>query len=992
MQRTTTIVAFFFVCIDCFAQLAESGGQYPFVYYTPKQGLVNSRVRNIIQDSKGRMLFLTFGGLSIYDGTRFVNYGEQDGLANELVNDVVEITPDSFLVATNVRKLNTLVHGRVGLFKTTDGFYPTSNHFLKASDGNLYVTADEGLFLLRGEKFYHLPILNKDGLEVGRNFDKILEWENYLLLFPWSGIQERVIVYDKQEKKAVIISTDNRIQDIMKDRQNRLWLIYSDGIKLLDTNAIMHGRISPSTAPAEYSLISQMKNTNVFFDKNNDLWLNTAGQLRLFSPNSPNKLISIGKNLTTLTNIIQDREGTIWISTDGNGVIKITGIHVQLLNGFSPGHPGVISIIQQHHDTVWFFSMADHSIVRSAKNDIRIFPLSRDKMNIGSMYVVGNSLYLFDTKKIIWIPNKNDINSYRHPRTIFMDSLMVFGSGLVDPNGAIITHAVVDSDCYLFVIKQNKILTKYKLGFMGDQPAIDQSGRLWVITRTNQLLVFTLHPENPSHYLQLEKDLSKQLPKSDLRSIAIDKNNLVWIGTRNSGLYCLKFDNLTFRSATQFTTKNGLTDNFINYLNCDHENLVWVGTETGLDKLFLKNNRYIIGNISKSNNFFQTIRRIVTTTDSTAWALTNEGNILKISNRSAGSSWLSPPSVLASLKVNGQVQTSLSPKFSYWQNNLAFYVAAPSFIDEKSIQYSYLMKGSGNDQWSEPSNSSVFNFINLPPGKYDLQIRSDFPESMYPPQTFSYAFVITPPWWKSWWFRIPAALLFAGLLIFSFRYYYRRKLEKQRVVLEKQQAIEEERTRIAADMHDDLGAGLTKIRFITENILEKTGSGENTETELQKLKNFSSELLESMGEIIWATSEKNNLLSNTLYYLRSYAVNYCEENNIDCQFTLPDNFRERVVSGNIRRNIFLLLKESLHNIVKHASAKTVFIQANVADRLQLIIKDDGKGFSENGTTGNGLINMKKRVKEMNGAIQFENNQGTTITIQLPFAPNQSTIG
>jgi hypothetical protein len=674
-------------------------------------------------------------------------------------------------------------------------------------------------------------------------------------------------------------------------------------------------------------------------------------------------------------------------------VIKIASTQVQLLNGFVTGHPGIISIIQQQNDTLWFFNYADHSIVRSAKNEIKIFPLRGDKMNPGSMHIVGQSIYLFDAKKIAWITNKNDINSYRYPQIIYNDSSTAFGAGLVDPNGAIITHAVVDSICYLFVIKQNKILAKYKLDFMGDQPAIDRSGRLWVITRFNQLLVFTLHPENPSQYLQLAKDFSKQVPRMELRSIAIDKNNLVWVGTRNAGLYCLKFDDLIFRSATQFTTKNGLTDNFINYLNCDQDNLVWVGTETGLDKIFMKNNQYTIGNISKSNNFYQTIRRIVTTSDSTAWALTNEGTVLKISNRSATSALTSPPSVLASLKVNGQWQTELPAKFSYSQNNLTFYVAAPSFIDEKSILYRYVLKGSGNDEWSEPSNNSVFNFINLPPGNYHFQVSTDFPESMYPPQQFSYSFVIRFPWWQTWWFRITAALLFAGLVIFSFRFYYKRKLEKQQAILEKQQAVEEERTRIAADMHDDLGAGLTKIRYITENILEKTNSGERVQTELEKLKNFSSELLESMGEIIWATSEKNNLLSNTLYYLRSYAVNYCEENKIDCHFTIPENFKERIVSGNTRRNVFLLLKESLHNIVKHSSAKNVCIEINVLENWRIMIKDDGKGLSTNGigSGGNGLINMKKRVGQLGGIIHFEGGAGTVITIELPLAPNQSTI-
>jgi len=213
------------------------------------------------------------------------------------------------------------------------------------------------------------------------------------------------------------------------------------------------------------------------------------------------------------------------------------------------------------------------------------------------------------------------------------------------------------------------------------------------------------------------------------------------------------------------------------------------------------------------------------------------------------------------------------------------------------------------------------------------------------------------------------------------------------LILEKQQAIDQERSRIAADMHDDLGAGLTKIKYITEHILEKTDSGEAVQPELQKLKSFSSELVESIGEIIWAASEKNNLLSDTLYYLRSYAVNYCEENDLDCQFEIPGSFKDRIVGGNIRRNIFLLLKEGLHNVVKHAGAKKVTIKIGVTEKLELLINDDGKGFSEseNISSGNGLINMKKRVRELNGSIGFKNSNGTSIIIHLPFTPNQSTI-
>jgi len=168
MQRKLFLLAYFFICVNCFSQ------QYPFVYYTPKDGLINSRVRSIEQDSKGRMLFLTYGGLSIYDGTRFINYNQQDGLANELVNDIVEITPDSFIVASNTQKLNTLAHGKIGVYQTVDHFYPVVNSFLISKDSTWYAAADEGLFEFKNKKFNRVSLI-KNGKDLGNCLGKIIE-------------------------------------------------------------------------------------------------------------------------------------------------------------------------------------------------------------------------------------------------------------------------------------------------------------------------------------------------------------------------------------------------------------------------------------------------------------------------------------------------------------------------------------------------------------------------------------------------------------------------------------------------------------------------------------------------------------------------------------------------------------------------------------------------------------------------------------------------
>ena len=148
--RRYILFAFVFFCQSLIAQ------EYPFIQYTPKDGLVNSRVRKVYQDSKGRLYFLTFGELSVYDGARFKNYTKQTGLVVDMVNDILEIGNDSILVATNINRLNILVGGQMKLFSTTDNFCPVVNQFLKSEDGNTYVTADQGLYILRRNKFEKL--------------------------------------------------------------------------------------------------------------------------------------------------------------------------------------------------------------------------------------------------------------------------------------------------------------------------------------------------------------------------------------------------------------------------------------------------------------------------------------------------------------------------------------------------------------------------------------------------------------------------------------------------------------------------------------------------------------------------------------------------------------------------------------------------------------------------------------------------------------------
>ena len=341
--------------------------------------------------------------------------------------------------------------------------------------------------------------------------------------------------------------------------------------------------------------------------------------------------------------------------------------------------------------------------------------------------------------------------------------------------------------------------------------------------------------------------------------------------------------------------------------------------------------------------------------------------------------------MFTSLKVNDQFSNNFPAKYSYRQNNFAFSVAAPSFFDERSIKYSYLLQGSGNNTWSDPTNTSSFNFINLSPDHYTLRIRSDFPGALYSSQIISYSFTILPPWWQTWWFRAGITIAAVALLVFVLRFYFRRRLEKERILLEKKQAIEKERTRIATDMHDDLGAGLSRIKFLSETIGIKKQQQQPIEEDISKIREYSHEMIDKMGEIVWALNEKNDSLSDLLSYTRSYAVEYLSQMGIACTINAPDSSSSIFVSGEFRRNVFLTVKEALHNIVKHSQADAVDIKLQATKKLVIEITDNGIGFAKNNTPAfsNGLYNMQKRMTEIGGRLDISSDQGTVITLTCP---------
>jgi signal transduction histidine kinase len=220
-------------------------------------------------------------------------------------------------------------------------------------------------------------------------------------------------------------------------------------------------------------------------------------------------------------------------------------------------------------------------------------------------------------------------------------------------------------------------------------------------------------------------------------------------------------------------------------------------------------------------------------------------------------------------------------------------------------------------------------------------------------------------------------LLITGFLLFrSFR--LRKKLEQQ-------QAIINERKRISADLHDDVGSGLSRIMLLTELVKNEAKTPE-TRKEAEKIAAISKELSANISEIIWALNANNDNLESLVAYIRRYAAEFFDDSAVNIKITSTGEITGIPISGELRREIFYTVKEALHNIYKHSQATEAKLAFAIKDELlTIVIQDNGVGIPENetGRYGNGLTNMQQRMEAVGGHIRIENHEGTKITLEVP---------
>jgi signal transduction histidine kinase len=436
----------------------------------------------------------------------------------------------------------------------------------------------------------------------------------------------------------------------------------------------------------------------------------------------------------------------------------------------------------------------------------------------------------------------------------------------------------------------------------------------------------------------IEPVLDKQyLLAQTIYSIQVDKQGKLWLGT-NSGLVC--YDPAT-NSSHAYSRLDGIQWNEFNTSVCFQEadGLMWFGGINGLNPFYPEK-------IPIDTNPVRTM--------------------------------------ISSVRINDRADSShLMPSWNkryelpYDQNTIAFQFHAIDFARPQFARVRYKLEGIDEDYIESSAAYAEIRYPKLPTGEYVLSIYGQNGDGIWNKTPDEILISIGQPYWRTWWFIALVVGVVSGAVIMIVRGFYKRKFQRQAIVIERQQAIELERTRIAAEMHDDLGSGLTTIRYLSDKALMQASNTEEV-AQIQRIADQSNTLVRNMSEIIWAMNSRFDNAESLIAYLRRYALEYLAEHQIPVTFNSHDvEDMPIAITGEKRRNIFLVVKEILHNTVKYSGAESVQMEISANGAFSLRIRElGGKGFDAYVARdrGNGLYNADRRMKSIGGVIEYEKKE------------------
>ena len=1008
------VKAFFFILCNAVLfslvspALAESESPYFARTWLAEDGLPDNRVVGLAQTADGYLWVATQGGVVRFDGVRFQR---------------VSIAQSPDLIAGTMRAMMLDRKGRVWIAKeeggtlfcfegaqvrmtTSDQGLPkneTQHSMAMDGNGDLWVSYSTGKVIRYTHDGRVDIFTSKNGLPGGVGICWLASGRDGIL---WFAKGSQVGVF-RNGQFNVLENFGSPELRIAAARSGGIWVCAGQQILKFDegVETFKLGEIIPD----EIGGHSSFEPSVLLEDREGAVWVGTVSG-GLFRCDS-NAVMRVEVSNQAVLCLAEDREGNVWVGTRGG----LNRIHRHLTSLIKPtdGFPfeGVQSVCQDATGALWLVGEKGVLVRSQGTNWVAQSPSA----GLTQAYVTCAAA---DTNGSVWIGARRgalyhwangqfqDLGFQESLREKAVRALLVTSEGDL--------WISTDLPDFLYRLRGNKLeLFKLPPGYRFIRAlAEDAAGNIWAGASDGLLVRVT------GDVLVDETAKSSSLSIRCLHGAA---NGDLWIGYAGAGVGRLRNGNIT-----RFSTDQGLPNDYVAQILTDNRGSVWFAGNQGIfqvserafddlanglttrvwpviygrseglpglqasfdfcpDSLRASDDRLFFSMLSGLAEVRLDYARLNyrppkvfierVTDDDQTFAVYQDFSVASPTNEAA-------PVELS--HHDGKNELRLPPGLQQVQ----FEFTALSFVAPENVQFRYQLEGLDKN-WVEAGTRRMASYTHPPPGHYRFKVIACNNDGIWNKAGDSLSVTFTPYFWQTLWFKFAATLtsfaVLCGVVVLVLRRRHRLVVER----LEHQRALELERNRIARDLHDDLGVGLTEIGLLGD--LAGTSSSELPQIgreRLQEITGRARSLAASLDEIVWAINPANDTSQSLVDYFFPFAQKLLGHAGIRCRLEVIEPLPVGNLNAEERHEFFHAYKEALNNIIRHSGAKQAQITMSAAEgNLAIRITDDGCGLENTAGKGahHGLTGMRERLFRLGGRCEINSStgSGTTVTFIIP---------
>jgi|GEM_PF-385321 len=972
-----------------------SAREYLLETWQTSRGLPSNTVTAVAQTRDGWLWIGTTNGLARFDGLRFTTFGESHGLPSLSVTCLLEDSRGTLWAGTEGGGLARWEAGRFRSIETGPGL--AGNTVLALAEdaaGVLWVGTPAGLHHWQNGRLTRCVEGSVSRLAAGRDGVWFIADGSEMLC--WNG---QAVV---SAPRGLDPSRFSSISALAGGRDGAMWFGGANGYVgcLADEAVTTFGEGHQVLASSTRQLLPTPEG---------DVWVGTSasGLARLRGRSLLQITTDDGLAANSVHALCLDREGNLWVGTIGGGLSCLRPRRIEAVttrDGLS--HNGVMAMTEDASGAVW--------IGTNGGGLNRLDPDHRRAAPHSPSYILENRVIssLAATRDgTLWLGTSTD-----GAFGIGEETTQPLGPAQGLP-GRIVTAMCEDAAGGLWLgtldggpayFRDDQVSRPAGSEALANQPittiAADRAGRVWFGTAGQG--VARLEAGGGLTRWTRAQGLASQF----IRTLREDDAGTVWAGT-SGGLVRWQGD-----QPFSFTQAHGLPDEVVSQILDDGAGHLWLGTNRGVLRITLESLERVAAGRAAALDVLA-----IGTGDGLPGLECTGGyhpaglrlrdgrlcfgtvaGLAVIDPRAFAPRPESPPVVIESILPSGG--PPVSPDGSVFavppaaETRLGFRFTALSFTAPERVRFQCRLVGL-ETAWVDNGPGRMATYAPLDPGAYRFEVRASTDGGAWSAPA-AVAVRVPAPWWRQPWAWLAGAVGSLALAAGLARALTRHRMQRHLRQAEDQVALERERTRIARDIHDDLGANLTQISLLSALGREQRDQPEAVDKKFTSIAalagDLAGDLVQALDAIVWAVNPRHDTLESLARYLVRFSGDFCAHAPLRLRLDVPPELPPVILGSDVRHSLFLAAKEALHNALQHAGAAEIRLHLAVADGwLTLGISDDGRGFTpgpvaEGSGHGNGLHNMRQRLAECGGRCEISSapGRGTQIVFSLPL-PSQS---